>query len=54
VLDVRGRRVASFDLTEYGSRGVIDLAPARLGPGIYLVRLVESGRAVTAKAVVFR
>jgi hypothetical protein len=33
---------------------VVDLSRARLAPGVYVVRLVEAGRSVSAKAVVFR
>jgi hypothetical protein len=55
VLDLAGRRVAGVDLgQEYGPRGVVDLSRARLAPGVYVVRLVEAGRSVSAKAVVFR
>lgn len=56
VLDVRGRRLISIDLgEEYGTRGVIDLSrEARLDAGLYLVRLVQGGESVSAKAVVVR
>jgi hypothetical protein len=56
VLDVRGRRLMAIDRgEEYGTRGVIDLSrQARLDAGLYLVRLVQGGESVSAKAVVVR
>ena len=56
VLDLSGRRVFSRDLgDEYGLRGVLDLGrETRLAPGLYVVRLAQSGRSVSAKLVVLR
>jgi hypothetical protein len=56
VLDVGGRRVLGLDLgQEYGARGVVELPRSpRLEPGLYVVRLVQSGSAASVKAVVIR
>ena len=56
VLDLGGRRVFSRELGEdFGLRGLLDLGrQARLAPGLYVVRLSQSGRVVTSKLVVLR
>ena len=56
VIDVGGRRVLGFELgEEYGARGILDMGRRiRLEPGLYLVRLTQSGRVASTKAVVFR
>ena len=56
VVDLGGRRVFRRDLGEdFGVRGVLDLGrEVRLAPGLYVVRLTQSGRAVNGKVVVLR
>jgi hypothetical protein len=54
LFDVAGRRIVSHEVTALGA-GLhrIDLAAGRaFRPGVYLLRLTQSGRAVTARAVV--
>ena len=53
LLDVSGRRVARVATGSLGSgRYTRTLGPQRLPAGVYLVRLVQSGRAATARATV--
>jgi len=56
VLDVRGRRVMLKNLSGLGAgRHVLEIgAEQRLPAGVYMVRLSQSGRVRTAKAVVVR
>lgn len=52
--DLAGRRVAAREVGALGAgQHVVDLgAPARLAPGVYLLRLVRGGVSRTARAVV--
>ena len=54
VYDVSGRQVASRDLSELGAgRHTVTLgARAALRPGVYMVRLTQGNRSVSARAVV--
>jgi hypothetical protein len=55
VLDLAGRRVRSLEAGAGPGRHHVELDCARsLGPGLYLVRLTQAGRAVTRKLVVTR
>ena len=53
VFDASGRRVAARDVTSLGpGRHHVDLGgEARFRPGLYLVRLRQSGRMLGARAV---
>ncbi len=56
ILDLSGRRVFALYLgPEYGVRGVVDVGrTAPLRPGLYVVRVAQTGGSATAKAVVVR
>jgi hypothetical protein len=56
VLDLAGRRVASADVSALGpgSHEVVARPAGALPAGVYIVRLVQGGRAVTAKAALVR
>jgi hypothetical protein len=55
LLDPLGRRVASREVGSLGAGPhVVSFERTRLAPGIYLVRLTQGGRALTARAVVLR
>ena len=56
LIDVRGRRVLSREVGALGpGRHVVSLAYARaFPPGIYVVRLSQSARSLTARAVIVR
>jgi hypothetical protein len=56
LLDVSGRRVLRRDLTPLGpGQHVVELAGERpLSPGVYIVRLTQAGRRLTAKAAVLK
>jgi hypothetical protein len=47
--DVRGRLLAT---REIHAGGIVDLAHAKLAPGVYLVKLEQGGHLATARAVV--
>jgi hypothetical protein len=54
LLDPRGRRILARTI-EAGRAGyVVRLAPSHLAPGLYLLRLRQQGREVTAKATLVR
>jgi hypothetical protein len=55
-VDVNGRRVAMREVGSMGiGRHIVDLTPTRaLAPGIYLLKLTQGGRVLTAKATVVR
>lgn len=54
--DVNGRRVVIHEVGSMGiGRHVVDLTPTRaLAPGIYLLKLTQGGRVLTAKATVVK
>jgi hypothetical protein len=56
VLDVTGRRLARHDLGGLGAgRHSVPIATrAPLAAGVYVLRLTQAGRTVTAKGVVFQ
>jgi hypothetical protein len=54
--DLSGRRVAARDVGALGAgRRVVTLGEdARLGCGVYVVRLTQGGRTLTTRAVIVR
>ena len=52
LIDVAGRRVLARDLSNFGAGGHVLPIGARLAPGVYTVRLAQSGVAVTTRLVV--
>jgi hypothetical protein len=55
VFDVAGRRVRSAEVGSLGAgRHLVDLSQGSIPPGHYVVRLAQSGRALTSKVVIAR
>ena len=56
VLDIAGRRIVAREVGEVGpGNHVLNLADDRpLAPGVYLLRLTQGGRFLTARAVIVR
>lgn len=52
MIDIAGRRVLARDLAGLGAGGHVLPLAARLAPGVYTVRLVQAGAAVTTRVVV--
>jgi len=54
VLDTAGRRVAERELESTPGEHVVSFEGAALGPGVYVLRLTQGARSVTARAAIVR
>jgi hypothetical protein len=54
VLDAAGRRVAERDLESTPGEHVVSFEGAALSPGVYVLRLTQGSRSVTARAAIVR
>jgi len=54
VLDAAGRRVADRDLESMPGEHVVSFEGAALSPGVYVLRLTQGSRTVTARAAIVR